>query len=289
MTLGLVGNPEKYAMRDVAAQLVAHATRRGVEVIADGDLAATLGGVCAVDGTRIPSCDTVIALGGDGTVLKAVHRVGFSGAPVLGVNLGTLGFLAEVPVEELEAALDEVIDGTMVLESRCAIETSLPDGTLVRALNEIVLDKRGASHMITMDARVDGQYLNTYVADGLIVATPTGSTAYSLSAGGPIVSPTSNVFVITPLAPHALTVRPYVLPDSSVIELTVATDLPTISLAADGSDYVVPTGAPITIRRSPRAAKFLRRPGVSHFDILRAKLLWGRDARAAASKRAFRR
>jgi NAD+ kinase len=290
MTLGLVGNPEKYEMREVAARLVSHATRRGVAVIADGDLADILSGLCPIaDLSTLALCDAVIALGGDGTVLKAVHRVGFGGAPVLGVNLGTLGFLAEVPVEQLEVAVDEVIRGSVLLESRCALEVVLPDGAVVRALNEVVLDKHGASRMITMEARIDGQYLNTYVADGLIIATPTGSTAYSLSAGGPIVSPTSNVFVITPLAPHTLTARPLVVPDTSVIELTITPDLPFASLAADGVDHVVPSGTPIVIRRSSRSATFLHRPGISHFDILRAKLLWGRDARAAASKRAFRK
>lgn len=288
MKFALIGSVDKYNLVDVAAQLVAVAHAHGAEIVADAELAGALNGVCPVE-EHLETCDAAIALGGDGTVLKAVHRVGFAGVPVMGVNLGTLGFLAEVPIEEMDVAIAEIVSGDVVREERSFLvaETAGPRRSL-RALNEIVIDRRGASHMIQVDMSVDGMYLNTYIADGIIISTPTGSTAYSMSAGGPIVSPASRDLVITPLAPHALTARPLVVPDSVIITITAKSNHGSVALSADGYDYDLASPADIEIRLASSSVTFLRRRGVSNYDVLRAKLLWGKDARGVASKQVFR-
>lgn len=287
MLIALIANPQKESMPAVAARLVNAVRAAGSDVVADAALATVLKGVCTFS-DKLDECDAAIALGGDGTVLQAVHRVGFAGVPLCGINLGTLGFLAEVPVEEMEIAIDEIIGGAMVSEARTFLVADSGTPPAQMALNEIVIDKRGASRMIQIDIDVDGMYLNTYIADGIIVATPTGSTAYSLSAGGPIVAPASRDFVITPLAPHALTARPLIVPDSSKITITARSDRGTIVLSADGIDTPLASSARIEIRRADTSVTFLRRPGVSNYDVLRAKLLWGKDARGEASKKMFR-
>ncbi len=288
MKLALIGSPDKYNLASVAEDVVRIARAHGADVVIDAELAGMLGGTCAVE-AHLEQCDAALALGGDGTVLKAVHRVGFAGVPVMGVNLGTLGFLAEVPIEELDVALGEVIRGDVVREERTYLvaEAEGPRRS-IRALNEIVIDRRGSSSMIQVDMSVDDMYLNTYVADGVVIATPTGSTAYSLSAGGPIVAPSSRDFVITPIAPHTLTARPLVLPDTAIITITARSRHGNVALSADGYDSELSPTAIVEVRRASSTVTFLRRRGVSTWDVLRAKLLWGKDARGIASKQVFR-
>jgi NAD+ kinase len=223
--------------------------------------------------------------------MKAAHRVGFLGLPILGINLGTLGFLAEVPVEEMEPAITEVLRGKVSREERTLISATMSGKKKFStdALNEIVIDRRAGTRMIQLEMFVDGKFLNTYVADGIIVATPTGSTAYSLSAGGPIVSPASRVFVITPLAPHTLTARPFVVPDNVEIRIVASSDSQPMALFADGQEgCTLSSPATIVLKRATKTVTFIRRKNVSSYDILRAKLLWGKDVRAEISKKIFR-
>jgi len=295
MTFALIGNSDKSNLQRVAAALIAFATQKGARVIADEDLTEIVRGICETAPPKklAAACDIAITLGGDGTVMKAAHRVGFLGLPILGINIGTLGFLAEVPVEEMKRAITEVLRGNVDREERTLISARATSGKKIftaNALNEIVIDRRASTRMIRMETYINDKYLNTYVGDGIIVATPTGSTAYSLSAGGPIVSPGSRVFIITSLAPHALTARPFIVPDDDEIRMIVYSEAGSFSLSADGQEGCSLTSpATVILRRSEKAVTFIRRKNITSYDILRAKLLWGKDARAEASKKVFRK
>lgn len=221
----------------------------------------------------------VVVLGGDGTLLSAARAVSQAGIPVLGVNLGSLGFLTEVPLDQLYPTLEGIEN------NRCNVETrSMVHGEVVRqgtvvssydALNDIVVGKGTISRLNSCDVYVDGEFVSAYKADSLIVSTPTGSTAYSLSAGGPIVMPTVNAFLVTPVSAHALTHRPLVVPDTSSIELIVNTGQDEAYLSVDGQvGMPVYDGDRVRCRKSEHQVKLLRVQG-TFFDVLRAKLKWG--------------
>ena len=228
--------------------------------------------------------DVVIAFGGDGTLLDAASAVAHSTAdiPVLGVNLGHLGFLTEVSQAELATALEAVLTGRARADTRLLLAGRVERaGGLVAshlALNDIVITRGALSRMIEMDVGVDGQFVSHVKADGLIVATATGSTAYNLSAGGPILHPLVDAFVLTPIAPHTLTNRPVVLPATSTISLRPLVDAAPsdIVVTFDGQFGVPFTGdETIVVRRAPRVLRFLRTSSRTHFDMLREKLKWG--------------
>ncbi len=290
MTFALLGNSRKPRFREAAEKLIAYAKRKGVRVFVDEELRDAVKTKCPVapPAELAKSCDVAITLGGDGTVMKAAHRVGFLGLPILGINTGTLGFLAAAPVREMTQTIDDVLNGNVVREERACITATLggAGSNRANAINEIVVERRAAMRMIRVEMHVDEKYLNTYFADGVIIATPTGSTAYSLAAGGPIVSTSSNVFLITPLAPHTLTARPLIVPDSVTIRMVVNADSETCSMIADGqgSNPLI-TPAVIHLRRAKKSVIFIRRKTVTEYDILRAKLLWGKDTRAAGRRR----
>ena len=218
--------------------------------------------------------DFVISMGGDGTFLKAAARVGNKGIPILGVNMGRLGFLADVNPDDIEHTLRALHEGHYEVESRAVIEVN---GHY--ALNDIAILKRDTASMISIRATIDGQLLNTYQADGLIISTPTGSTAYSLSNGGPIIVPGTNVLAMTPVAPHSLNTRPIVIPDSGVIELDVESRSNSFLLAVDGRSMACQEGTKLVVRRAPYNIKVVKRPGQRYFNTLREKMMWGADAR----------
>ena len=218
--------------------------------------------------------DFVISMGGDGTFLKAAARVGNKGIPILGVNMGRLGFLADVNPDDIEHTLRALHEGHYEVESRAVIEVN---GHY--ALNDIAILKRDTASMISIRATIDGQLLNTYQADGLIISTPTGSTAYSLSNGGPIIVPGTNVLALTPVAPHSLNTRPIVIPDSGVIELDVESRSTSILLAVDGRSMACQEGTKLVVTRAPYNIKVVKRPGQRYFNTLREKMMWGADAR----------
>ena len=207
--------------------------------------------------------DMVISLGGDGTFLKAASRVGDKGIPILGINTGRLGFLADISPEEMEDTFDELYDHRYRIEERSVLQLRCNDPRLTRepyALNEIAVLKRDSSSMITIRASVGGMPLATYQADGLIVATPTGSTAYSLSVGGPIIAPDSKTIALTPVAPHSLNIRPIVICDDREITLDVETTR-------------------LTIAKAAHTIKVVKRVNHRFFDTLRNKMMWGADVR----------
>ena len=226
--------------------------------------------------------DFIISMGGDGTFLKAASRVGAKSIPILGVNMGRLGFLADISPDQFDATLDALCRDDYYLESRALIQVETngaPLGTYHCALNDVAILKRDTASMISIRACINGQYLHTYQADGLVISTPTGSTAYSLSNGGPIIVPGTKVFSMTAVAPHSLNVRPFVLPDSAVIDLEVESRSHNFLVAIDGRSEKCAEGTKLTLRRAPYDIKVVKRSDHRYFDSLREKMMWGADTR----------
>ena len=226
--------------------------------------------------------DFVISMGGDGTFLKAASRVREKQIPILGVNMGRLGFLADVCPDDIARCVDALHNDDFSIESRALIEVST-DGEPLEgfncALNDVAILKRDTASMISVRASINGQYLNTYQADGLVISTPTGSTAYSLSNGGPIIVPGTKVFSMTAVAPHSLNVRPIVLADSSIIELEVESRSHNFLVAIDGRSEKCKEGVKLTLRRAPYDIQVVKRPDHRYFNALREKMMWGADSR----------
>jgi NAD+ kinase len=228
------------------------------------------------------NCDCLFTVGGDGTLLEAVTLVKDSGIPILGLNTGRLGFLTGFTAEEVELAVNMAIEGTYVIDKRSLIEMQCegsPFGDFPFALNEITFHKKESSTMITVHVNMNGQKLNSYWADGLIISTPTGSTGYSLSCGGPILMPESSSFVITPIAPHNLNVRPLIIDNSN--ELTVETVVrgKNLLISMDSRSISFPASRVVTLRKAKFELHLARKPEQTFLKTLREKLLWGIDKR----------
>ena len=226
--------------------------------------------------------DMVISLGGDGTFLKAASRVENKGIPILGINTGRLGFLADISPEEMEETFNEIDEHRYRIEERSVLQLKCDHPRLARepyALNEIAVLKRDSSSMITIRATIDGMPLATYQADGLIVATPTGSTAYSLSVGGPIIAPDSKTIALTPVAPHSLNIRPIVICDDREITLDVESRSHNFLVAIDGRSESCRETTRLTIAKAAHTIKVVKRVNHRFFDTLRNKMMWGADVR----------
>ena len=226
--------------------------------------------------------DMVISLGGDGTFLKAASRVGSKGIPILGINTGRLGFLADISPEEMRETFNEIYDHRYRIEERSVLQLKCDNPLLTRepyALNEIAVLKRDSSSMISIRATIDGMPLATYQADGLIVATPTGSTAYSLSVGGPIIAPDSKTIALTPVAPHSLNIRPIVICDDREITLNVESRSHNFLVAIDGRSESCSETTRLTIAKAAHTVKVVKRINHRFFDTLRNKMMWGADVR----------
>ena len=225
--------------------------------------------------------DFVISMGGDGTFLKAVSRVGDKSIPIIGVNMGRLGFLADVCPNDFRYCLETLYSGDYTVESRTLMEVVAEAEFLGSkyALNDVAILKRDNASMISIPTSINGNYITTYEADGLIVSTPTGSTAYSLSNGGPIIVPGTKVFSLTAVAPHSLNVRPMVIADNSELTFQVECRSSHFLLAIDGRSETLPDGSSFSIRRAPFSVKIVKRPGKRYFDTLREKMMWGADPR----------
>lgn len=286
MLYGITGNTTKERLWEPAATLVRYLRERDMRFCLKADIAEGLRQRGLIEaGTALPcaealgdEADLIFSFGGDGTLLRSAHEVGVSGTPILGINIGRLGFLASVEVSQLQETLDLLERQDFAVEDRLVLAAEVGDEPPEHywALNEIVIERGGPVGMIALDVAVDGTVLNRYWADGLIISTPTGSTAYSLAVGGPIVAPGSDVIILSPIAPHSLTVRPVVLPARSVIEARVVTSHPAYVLAADGvSTAPRHDNVRITIRRAAHTVKLVRLPGQHYFQTLRSKLVWG--------------
>lgn len=223
--------------------------------------------------------DFAVSLGGDGTFLRAASRVGKKNIPIVGVNMGHLGFLADVAPDEAEAAINDIFDSKYRFVERSVIEASAdkePVGGNPYALNEVAVLKRDIASMILIRTTINGEYLTTYQADGLIVSTPTGSTAYSLSNGGPIIVPSTDVLCLTPVAPHSLNVRPIVISDNVTVELEVESRSHNFLIAIDGRSEKMQEGTKVTIRKAPFNIRIVKRLSKQYYKNLRDKMGWGK-------------
>ena len=224
------------------------------------------------DFSKINFC---ISIGGDGTILRLCHRYPTLTAPIIGVNLGSLGFLADIPAASVYPYLEEILSGSYVLQERIMMDGTNQDGVQCFAVNEIVVHRGANPSLIDLAIHVDGSYLNTFSADGIIIATPSGSTAYSLAAGGPILTPDLEAYVITPICPHAVSNRPIVLMPKQQIEVQYITEAGPVEVVADGICYgSISTGHMFKIARSTRTFTLVTLPKHDYFNTLRSKLGW---------------
>ncbi|MBO4485753.1 MAG: NAD kinase [Prevotella sp.] len=244
-------------------------------------------GVRVFDKLDFPA-DYAISMGGDGTLLKTASHVGNSGIPIIGVNTGRLGFLADFLPADIDEAFYEIYNGTCIVEEHAVIgieEVERGERREERrkgypyALNDIAVLKRDNASMITIHARINSNDLVTYQADGLVVSTPTGSTAYNLSNGGPIMAPLTGILCLTPVAPHSLNIRPIVINDDSVIELTVESRTHNYLVAVDGRSASLDDRIQLVIRKAPHTVRIVKRASQHYFATLREKMMWGLDAR----------
>lgn len=241
---------------------------------------ASLNDIEVVDGdVSFEGADMALSIGGDGTFLRTAAKIGSAGLPILGVNAGRLGFLADVPLDEAEQLLPVMLtEGKYAIEQRTVMALSIPDCRQPYphfALNEVAILKRDVSSMVSVSVSVDGVLLNQYDADGLAIATPTGSTAYAMSAGGPILDPQSHCFELVAIAPHSLTTRPLVIPDTCTLDITVASRNNLFLVAIDGTPLHLTTQYSLQITKAAHNVAVVRRPERIFFDTLRQKLMWG--------------
>lgn len=226
--------------------------------------------------------DFVISMGGDGTLLRAARYVGEKNIPIIGINIGRLGFLAGVLPTEIESTLNDIFLGKYDTETHSVIQVEadgMPLGDYPFALNDIAILKRDNASMISIRTCINDEYLVTYQADGLIISTPTGSTAYSLSNGGPIIAPLTGTLCLTPVAPHSLNIRPIVIPDNATISLTVESRSHNFLIATDGMSEKCTEGTCLKIKKAPYNIYIIKRSGQRYFATLREKMMWGADKR----------
>jgi NAD+ kinase len=277
-TLAIVAKKDKPEAAALAAQLRERYPQ--LTILGDRALAHTLNWPRVEDRELAARADLVVVLGGDGTLIYAARLLAGSGVPILGVNLGSLGFMTEVPVEDLFTTLDGVLSGRFQVDSRMKLTCRLIRGgrTLIEdeILNDVVINKGALARIADHETSIDGVPITTYKADGVILATPTGSTAYSLSAGGPIVHPSVDCTVLSPICSHALTQRSIVVPADRVIRITLRSETADTYLTLDGqTGHGLQGGDCIEVVRSPNRVNLVRNPNVAYFSILRQKLHWG--------------
>ena len=225
-----------------------------------------------------PDDAVMVCYGGDGTLLEGVHRLDGADLPVVGINGGHLGFLALAPRQDIDVVFEGIACGGLLLEEREMLCVEGLSDSPLYALNEVAVQRLGAT-MISIDATIDGNSVSTYNGDGVIISTPTGSTAYSLSAGGPILAPSCHSFLLTPLAPHNLTMRPIVMPDSSEVTLHINTRNNEASISVDNRTFKVSNDTILTIKKAKRYIRLAVPHNISFFDSLRNKMMWGVDIR----------
>jgi len=274
--VGFVLRPDSPNILPIYNDIKSKFEDRGIEVLL-GHLSAHMVGLNGINFHKMcQDVDLLVSLGGDGTLLSLVRRSYGYDKPVLGINAGNLGFLADTPIESVDDMVEKLLIGDYRIDNRMMIE-----GYIQRengredfyAFNDVVITRPTISHMVKLDASIDGNWFNTYRGDGLIISTPTGSTAYNLSLGGPIMYPLSKVFIMTPVAPHSLTQRPLVVPSDFTIEMSSPDDL---VIMVDGQDnYTLKSSEKLVIKGADMSAKLLHKKEHSYFEVLREKLSWG--------------
>lgn len=279
-TAAVISKPRSDRAAAVVPALLGWLHARGIKTRLDSETAAYTGGASSfarsdiAEGTQL-----LIVLGGDGTLLSAARAVGGRDIPLFAVNLGNLGFLTSIKVDALYPELERVLAGDSRIERRHMLHCELwHDGKCAGrydALNDVSLAKAEIARMIDLEVHVDGHFMCVYKADGLIISTPTGSTAYSLAAGGPIVFPTVAALCVTPICPHTLTHRPVIVPDSAVIKVSVQSDVPTYFTVDGQVGELMARGDHVVCRHSEHVVGLIQPPGLMFFDVLREKLQWG--------------
>jgi NAD+ kinase len=266
----IVGKPDDPRVIEPLEQLRAHLTKAGVTLLAGED---------------VDSADLVMAIGGDGTMIYASRLTRESGTPILGINRGRLGFLADITPEEMLTSVDHVLQGNYTTDSRLLLEACLLRGSgdqeVAFALNDVVLQRRETGRMVDFETRIAGQYVNTHSGDGLVIATPTGSTAYALSCGGPIIEPQLDAIVVVPICPHTLTDRPIVIAADQAVEVSLLQrDDTKAEITVDGFPVGdIRPGDKLQISAANNRVTLVHPPGYDFYGILRSKLFWGRDSR----------
>jgi len=290
MTIGIIANTTKINVLEVVSKLVNLLKQNGFNYYLSDSLLTQRGqlpfkinkSLFINDEIVCTKSDIIISIGGDGTMLATAYKAQFYDKPVLGLNFGKLGFLAEVNINQMEEFIEEIKKGNYKIEERMVItgECSNYKVETLYAINDIVIDKGGWPKMIGLTIFVGGEYVTTFAADGLIIATPTGSTGYSISTGGPIVSPKCDVITLSPISPHSLTVRPIVLPSSEEIIIRADSQHKELQVNCDGQRvFSFPPPLELRINKSKRSFKLVQTSLTNYFEILRKKLLWGIDLR----------
>ena len=279
MRIGIIAKPRLEAA-DILNELLSNLRQRKIEPLMDRDTASVIGESSPYQKSELPEkVDVIAVLGGDGTLLSVARLVGCNDVPIFGLNLGSLGFLTEVTLDELYPTLDKVIEGNVEYDERMMLTaTVVRQGEKIASytvLNDIVINKSALAKIIDMETCIDGKHVANFKADGLIVSTPTGSTAYNLAAGGPIVHPNMHSIVLTPICPHILTNRPVVVMDDSQIEIVLKSLNTEVHLTLDGQVGFSLRGEDvIRIEKAACTIKLIKVPGKNYFDILRTKLKW---------------
>ena len=290
MVFGIRGNTYKTRLSEVACRLVKDFEKKKIEYCVEKSLAREIFEKCkhkVKPGRQknvkdlVSSSDFIISIGGDGTFLATAKYVSDKRVPIIGVNLGKLGFLAETPPSKISKFITDITNDKYKIEERMVLEagTSILPGRKIYGLNEIVISQSGIVKTIELQAYYNGQMVISYLADGLVVSTPTGSTGYSLSAGGPIISPGADVVVLAPICPHTLTSRPIILPDSGVLKIKVESKVPVMVTADGNSNIKLKSTAFVEIKKAHYKIKLAKQLGSNYFKVLNNKLLWGVDVR----------
>lgn len=284
MKIALFANIKKARVREVLCPLLDWLCERNIEIVLSRNLSEWLKyektNVTIVEMDELAKCsDIVLAMGGDGTILSAARIVGNSNKPLIGVNLGGLGFLTGISVENLYEKMDKILKGEYTIEKRMVLDVSFREESQQKkyfALNDVVLDRGGSPRVMRVDVTIDGDFFNTYVSDGIIISTPTGSTAYSLSAWGPIVVPSLESIILNPICPHSLTARPTVISAISKIVLKIQPDESKSLLSIDGQENIrIASDTEVEVVKGDFYIHFITFAGHCFFDLLRKKLQWG--------------
>ena len=279
--IGIVAKKNKPEAVEVSRRLIFWLQEREIEVFLDSDLATHTKPQLGIEKAEIPSrVEMILVLGGDGTLLSVARLAGIKNVPILGVNLGAMGFLAEIPLEELFPTLENIVTGDYEIDKRMTLQAHVRRDGKVTAeysvLNDVVINKGALARIIDLEISINDRYLTTFKADGLILCTPTGSTGYSLSAGGPIIHPSLDSICLTPICSHTLTNRPLILPDTAAIDVLINSRHDDVYLTLDGQEGLsLKPDDIISVRRGTYYISLIKSPYRSYFEVLKTKLKWG--------------
>ena len=274
MIIALFPYKQKKESLHLAIAIQEYLSTRGVLVVSEDDMASSIGvrPLSEIDPDQI---DFLLSMGGDGTILGLVHQYDHLNAAIIGINLGHLGFMADIPLSEIYPSLQDLLSGQFIIDERITIEGQLPNGEKNFAVNDFVIHRGKNSSLIEIAIQVNGTYLNTFLADGIIVSTPNGSTAYSLAAGGPILTPNLNALLLTPISPHTISNRPMVLNAEEKIQIQYLSDYEPIEVSVDGvAQYELRTGEVLTLTKSEKLFRLVSLTRHDYFSTLRTKLGW---------------